>query len=176
MNLNELNSVFTDESSKQIEFDKLSNSQSFLLSGGNGLKVGDVITIPVQAIVMDVFDLGKGQKSNPTLCVAGVVLSKSGKEYANKFSLAQLRRRTYGKNLIVVKEGTFPSIETSDIEIVTKIDKEAETAELINEIKFRVSKIETHYVSVFENNKSKVDDEGNLILVAKQQPIFQVIK
>jgi hypothetical protein len=176
MNVNELNSVFTDESSKQIEFDKLSNSQSFLLSGGNGLKVGDIVTIPPQPIRMDVFDLGKGQKSNATLCVAGFVLSKSGKEHANKFSLAQLRRRTYGKNLIVVKEGTFPSIETSDIEIVTKIDKEAETAELINEIKFKVAKIETHYVSIFENGKSKIDTDGNLILAAKQQPIFQVIK
>ena len=176
MNINELNLVFTEESSKQIEFDKLSNSQSFLLSGGNGLKVGDVITIPAQPIVMDVFDLGKSQKSNPTLCVAGEVLSKSGSTRANKFSLAQLRRRTYGKNLITVREGIFPSVETSDIEIITKINKEEETAELVNEIRFRVAKIETHYVSIFENGKSKIDADGNLILAAKQQPIFQVIK
>ena len=59
-----------------------------------------------------------------------------------------------------------------------KTDEENETVTLVNDLKFKVKSIETHYVSVFDQNekKSKVDDSGNVILEAKSVPMLQTIK
>ena len=177
MNLQEAKVVFSDNAELKINVDDLSSSLSFLISGGQGLKVGETVLIEAQDCVKDSFDLGKGRFSKKTVCVAGVVTDKAGKERAMKFSLNQLKRRTYGKELKVFKEGDYPNVETSNIDLQFKVDKDNEILTLINEVKFRVKKIETHYVSEFDQtaNASKKNADGTLVIVAKQTPIFEVI-
>ena len=52
------------------------------------------------------------------------------------------------------------------------------TVMLIDEIKFKVVKIEKHYVSLYDDKteKSQIDETGFLVLKAKDQPIFKTIK
>ena len=44
--------------------------------------------------------------------------------------------------------------------------------------KFKVVKIEKHYVSLYDDKteKSQIDETGFLVLKAKDQPIFKTIK
>ena len=178
MNLDEAKKVFSEDATNNIDIKNLSKSISYLISGSRGLKAGETVVIPSQECMMDSFDLGEGRKSTPTLCVAGIVTDKNGNERAQKFSLAQLKRRTYGKTLKTVKSNEYPTVETTDIEMTFKTDEENETVTLVNDLKFKVKSIETHYVSVFDQNekKSKVDEAGNVILEAKSVPMLQTIK
>ena len=178
MNLEDAKKVFSDDATNVIDIKNLSRSVSYLISGSRGLKAGETVVIASQECMMDTFDLGEGRKSTPTLCVAGVITDKNGNERAQKFSLSQLKRRTYGKTLKTVSSTEFPNVETTDIEMTFKTDDENETVTLVNDVKFKVAKIETHYVSVFDQvaKKSKLDDAGNVILEAKAIPILQTIK
>lgn len=178
MNLNEAKKVFSEDATNSIDIKNLSKSISYLISGSRGLKAGEIVVIPSQECMMDTFDLGEGRKSTPTLCVAGIVTDKNGNERAQKFSLSQLKRRTYGKTLKTVSSTEYPNVETTDIEMVFKTDEEAEAVTLTHDVKFKVIKIETHYLGVFDQvaKKSKLDDAGNVILEAKAIPILQTIK
>ena len=178
MNQNEINAVFSADASENIDVKSLSKSMSFLISSSRGLKQGETVVIISQLCKLDTFDLGGGLKSAPTLCVAGVITDKNGVERAQKFSLAQLKRRTYGKKLKVVKKDEYPTVETSDLELIFKTDEDAETVTLVNNVKFVVSAVETHYVSEFDNktNSSKLNEDGSVSIVAKQQPIFTAVK
>ena len=178
MNVEDVKKVFSDDATNVIDVKNLSRSVSYLISGSRGLKVGEIVVIASQECMMDSFDLGEGLKSTPTLCVAGVITDKNGNERAQKFSLSQLKRRTYGKTLKTVKSNEYPTVETTDIEMQFKTDEEAEKVTLINELKFKVAKTEPHYVSVFDQvaKKSKLDDAGNVILEVKSIPILQTIK
>ena len=178
MNLQQMQSVFSEDATNSIDIKNLSKSISYLISGSRGLKAGEIVVIPSQECMMDSFDLGEGRKSKATLCVAGFITDKNGNERAQKFSLSQLKRRTYGKTLKTVKSNEYPNVETTDIEMAFKTDEENETVTLINELKFKVKSLETHYVSVFDEKtaKSKLDDAGNVILEAKSVPILQTIK
>jgi hypothetical protein len=178
MNVEDVKKVFSEDATNVIDIKNLSKSISYLISGSRGLKAGETVIIVSQECMMDSFDLGKNLKSSPTLCVAGVITDKNGNERAQKFSLAQLKRRTYGKALKVIKADEYPTFETTDIEMQFKADEDTETVTLINELKFRVAKLETHYVSVFDQTakKSKLDDAGNVMLEAKTVPILQTIK
>jgi hypothetical protein len=179
MNVSEISELYSSDATANVVLSDLSKSQSYLLMGGQGLKVGEIVTIKAQPIVLDTFDLGKDLgKSKPTLCIIGKITDKNGKTRDQKMSLAQLTRRTYGTELKQFTATDYPFHETSDISFTTKVDKENETAELVDEIKFKVAKIETHYVSIFNTTteKSVVDENGFLVLKAKQQPIFKTIK
>jgi hypothetical protein len=178
MNVEQMNEVFSADATNLIDVKTLSKSLSYLISGSRGLKQNEIVFIPSQECRLDSFDLGEGRKSKETLCVAGVITDKHGNERGQKFSLAQLKRRTYGKTLKSVKSNEYPSVETTDIEMNFKSDEEAQTVTLLNDIKFKVAKIETHYVSVFDDvaMKSKLDSDNNVILESKNIPILQQIK
>ena len=174
MNLNELNSVFSNEATETIVKSELSRTQSFLLLGGAGLKKGETIFIPAQKLKLDSFDLPTG-KTDPTLCVAAIVTSKMGTERAIKMSLGSLKRRSYGTELKNIVEGTFPNTDVNNLELVTKYDEENETAELLIDVKLTVSDVKMHYFNKFENNKPVVEN-GFVVLEGRQTPMLKQIK
>lgn len=174
MNTSEINSVFSADANETIAKSDLSRSQSFLLLGGNGLKKGETIVIPAQKIRLDTFDLPTG-KTNPTLCVAGVVTSKLGTERAIKLSLGSLKRRSYGTELKPIRENTFPNTDVNSLELVTKYDEDTETAEIVSDVKLTVSDVKMHYFNKFENNKPVVEN-GLLVLEGRQTPMLKQIK
>ena len=115
MNVEDVKKVFSEDATNAIDIKNLSKSVSYLISGSRGLKANEIVVIASQECMMDTFDLGNGLKSSPTLCIAGVITDKHGNERAQKFSLSQLKRRTYGKTLKVVKADEYPTFETTDI-------------------------------------------------------------
>ena len=179
MNVNEISELYSSDAIAEIEVSELSKSQAYLLTGNKGLKQNEIVVIKPQLIVKDSFDLGEGRKSKLTLCVIAQITDKNGKVREAKMSLNQLVLRTYGTELKQFGVKDYPFHETSDITITTKVDDDAKTVMLIDEIKFKVVKIEKHYVSLYDEKtaKSQVDETGLLlVLKAKDQPIFKTIK
>ena len=174
MNVEQINSVFSTDSTETIVKSDLSRSQSFLLLGGAGLKKGETLIIPAQKIRLDTFDLPTG-KTNPTLCVAAVVTSKLGTERSIKLSLGSLKRRSYGTELKNIAEGTFPNTDVNNLELLTKYDEDTETAELLADVKLTVADIKMHYFNKFENNKPVVEN-GFIVLEGRQTPMLKQIK
>lgn len=178
MNVHEISELYSTDATSEIEVSELSKSQSYLLTGNKGLKQNEIVVIKPQLIVKDSFDLGEGRKSKLTLCVIAQITDKNGKTRETKMSLSQLVRRTYGTELKQFGAKDFPFYETSDVTITTKVDEDAKTVMLVDEIKFKVAKIEKHYVSIYDEKteKSQLDENGFLVLKAKDQPIFKTIK
>ena len=174
MNLNELNSVFSNEATETIVKSELSRTQSFLLLGGAGLKKGETIFIPAQKLKLDSFDLPTG-KTDPTLCVAAIVTSKLGTERAIKMSLGSLRRRSYGTEQKTIAEGTFPQVDVNQLELVTKYNEDTETAELLIDVKLKVADIKVHYFGKFANKKPVVEN-GFIVCEGRNTPMLQQIK
>ena len=178
MNVNEISELYSSDAIAEIELSELTRSQAYLLTGNKGLKQNEIVVIKPQLIVKDSFDLGEGRKSKLTLCVIAQITDKNGKTREAKTSLNQLVRRTYGTELKQFGAKDYPFYETSDIAITTKVDEDAKTVALVDEIKFKVIKIEKHYVSLYDEKteKSQIDENGFLVLKAKDQPIFKTIK
>lgn len=166
-------SVLTETAEDNFEVKNLTNSQRFLIQGGNGLKKGETLVIEPQPIVLDKFDLGNGNFSVPTLCVVGVVTSKTGTERAIKLSLSSLKRRSYGTELVSVSKGTFPTIEVNTIDTIIKETENG--AKLANELKLKVKDVRKHFFAKFSNNEMIIEN-GNVVLEARMTPELITIK
>lgn len=164
----------------EIDLNAVSKSQRFLLVGGNGLKIGDKVSIPAQKIGMGQFDLGANGKSEPTPCVLGEITQENGKTRVQMFSLGQLKRRSYGTELRTVsgnpEDKDFPNVDVhSGIDLIIKNDEEAKTSNLVAVVNFTVIDNKNHYFAKFDNKEAVKNPDGTLALEGKRTMIFKGI-
>lgn len=164
----------------KIDFGTLTKTAKYLLQGGNGLKVGEKLSIKKQPIGMGTFTVGNIE-TTPTPCVIAIVTSVNGIERSMKISLGSLNRRSYGTAKREVsgnpEDKDFPDVNVHEFfDMIIKFDKETGTASLENDLKLIVKKSENHYFGVFEDNKPVLNQNGTLAIEAKVQMILGIDK
>ena len=159
--------LLSSEASETIDKNSLTNSQKFIVYGGNGLKAGETVTIEPQNVKQDSFDLGQGQKSPKTLCVLATVTSNDGKERGLKMSLSSLTRRSYGVGVTDIPEGSFPSVNINNIDLILK---ETDNGfELAQGIHAKVNAVKPHIFPIFEKSedgKMRPKTKNGFVVVA----------